>query len=78
LAAVGAGVPRSLLGRAISGWQARNARTRAKPALQAVREHLLTVCGLAAIDVGMFHAGAIAGWVAVGVSLLVADFQMRG
>jgi hypothetical protein len=36
------------------------------------------MCGLAAIDVGLFHAGTVAGWIAVGVSLLVADFQLRG
>jgi hypothetical protein len=77
LAAV-ASAPRSLLGRALAGWQARAARTRAKPAFDAVREHLVTACGLAAIDVGMFHAGAIAGWVATGVTLLVLDFQLRG
>ena len=78
MAAVGVQVPRSLLGRAVSGWQARAARHRAAAAAGAVREHVLTMCGLAAIDVGLFHAGTVAGWIAVGVSLLVADFQLRG
>lgn len=44
----------------------------------AVQQHVMTFAGLAAIDVGMFHLSAAVGWVAVGVSVLLADFKIQG
>jgi len=38
----------------------------------------MSFAGMAAVDVGMFHLGVVAGWVAVGVSLLLADFKIQG
>ncbi len=44
----------------------------------ALGQNLMTFVGMAAIDVGMFHLGTVAGWVAVGVSILLADFKIQG
>jgi hypothetical protein len=44
----------------------------------AVRDHAMTFAAMAAVDVGMFHLGLIAGWVSVGVTLLLADFKIQG
>lgn len=38
----------------------------------------MTFAAMAAIDTGMFHLGIAAGWVSVGVSLLLADFKIQG
>jgi hypothetical protein len=38
----------------------------------------MTFAALAAVDVGMFHLGFVAGWVSVGVSLFLADFKIQG
>lgn len=38
----------------------------------------MTFAALAAVDVGMFHLGVTAGWVALGVSLFLADFKIQG
>ena len=38
----------------------------------------MTFAAMCAIDVGMFHLGVVAGWVSVGVSLLLADFKIQG
>lgn len=46
--------------------------------MAALGQNVMTFAGLAAVDVGMFHLGAVAGWVSVGVSLLLADFKLQG
>jgi hypothetical protein len=38
----------------------------------------MTFAGLAAVTVGMFHLGMVAGWCAAGASLLLADFKLQG
>jgi hypothetical protein len=70
---------RSLLGMALDAVAARGRRKgRASKLAAAAREHVMTFAGLAAVDVGMFHLGTVQGWVAVGVSLLLADFKIQG
>lgn len=82
MTAVAHGAPRrSLLGKlaaaaAARGTRARSARLTA--ALAVARQHVVTVAALASVDVGAFHGGQVAGWVVTGVSLLVADFAIRG
>jgi hypothetical protein len=44
----------------------------------AVRDHAMTFAGMAAVCVAMFRLGFVTGWVAVGVSLLLADFKIQG
>ena len=80
MAAVTAGQGRrSLLGMALGAVQARaKAKGRASRVADYLRENLLTVAGLAAVDVGMFHLGVTVGWVAAGVSLLLLDFKAQG
>jgi len=43
----------------------------------AAREHLATVAGLAAIDLGCFQAARPAGWIVTGVSVLVMEWKVR-
>jgi hypothetical protein len=71
---------RSLLGVAVSALQSRaRGRGRAGSRLAAaVQDHVMTFAAMAAIDTGMFHLGFVAGWVSVGVSLLLADFKIQG
>ena len=71
---------RSLIGAALGALHNRSrARTgRASRLAAAVQNHAMTFAGLAAVDVGMFHLGTVAGWVAVGVSLFLADFKIQG
>ena len=63
---------RSLLGK-VAGSIGRTARGRHRVAVvaAAVREHVVTVAAFAAIDYGAFMASHVAGWVVLGVSLLV-------
>lgn len=69
---------RSLLGMALGVFQARaKAKGRTSRVAAAVQEHVMTFAAMAAIDVGMFHLGPVAGWVAVGVSLLLLDFKIQ-
>lgn len=70
---------RSLIGKVISDLQAR-ARRRGKPSRVAalLRDHLLTMCGLAAGDVGLFHLGAVPGCVALMASIFVLDYKLQG
>ena len=80
MAAVTVGRPRSLLAKASA---AVSSRRRAKPGrltavLAVAREHVVTFAALGSVDFGAFHAGPIAGWVVTGVSLLAADFAVRG
>jgi hypothetical protein len=70
---------RSLIGQVLAGVQGRARRKgRVSRLAAAVQEHAMTFAGLAAVDVGMFHLGTVAGWVAVGVSLFLADFKVQG
>ena len=79
MAAVTAGGRRSLLGMALSAVQARaRAKGRTSRLAAFVQDNVLTVCGMAAIDVGLWHIGTTVGLVAVGVSLLVFDFKIQG
>jgi hypothetical protein len=43
-----------------------------------VREHVVTVAALVSVDLGAFHWGPGVGWIVTGVSLLAADFAVRG
>lgn len=73
------GARRSLVGAVLSAAAARSrARGRVPRLAAAVRENVMTFAGLAAIDTGMFHLGPVAGWAAVGVSVLLADFRIQG
>lgn len=70
---------RSLLGTALNAAQARaRAKGATSRVAEVVRENVLTFAGLAAVDVGMFHLSLVAGWVSVGVSILLADFKLQG
>lgn len=70
---------RSLVGAVLGAFEGRARRQgRASKLVAAVRENVMTFAGLAAVDVGMFHLGTTAGWVAVGVSLFLADFKIQG
>lgn len=80
VAAVTASRPRSLFAKASA---AVSARQRSKPGhltavLAVAREHVVTFAALAAADFGAFHWGPGYGWLAVGGSLLAADFAVRG
>ena len=79
MAAVTAGSGRrSLIGMALGAVQARaRAKNRSSRLAAFVQDNVLTVAGMAAVDVGMFHLGIVAGWVAVGVSLLLIDFKLQ-
>ena len=71
---------RSLLGKASAIVAARKRAKSARMAavLSAVREHVVTVAALVSVDLGAFHWGPGFGWLAVGASLLAADFAVRG
>jgi hypothetical protein len=56
----------------------RKARAWAAGLVVAGREHVTTVVALAAIDLGAFQASRVAGWIVLGVCLLVADWKIRG
>jgi hypothetical protein len=80
VAAVPAGVHRSLIGMVLSVLSARSQVRSNRPSrvAAAVREHVLTFAAMAAITVGMFHLGFTLGCVSVGVSLFLADFKIQG
>ena len=71
---------RSLLGKTAAYVAARKRSKSARTAavLSAVREHVVTVAALVSADLGAFHWGPGFGWLAVGASLLAADFAVRG
>lgn len=80
MAAVTVARPRSLLAKASAAIASRK-RTgsgRLAAVLAVAREHVVTFAALGAVDFGAFHGGQIAGWVVTGVSLLAADFAVRG
>lgn len=74
-------VPVTLLGKlaARKTQSGRRVRMKAWAARLAVaaREHLATVTGLAAIDLGCFAAARPAGWIAAGVSVLLFEWKVR-
>jgi hypothetical protein len=80
VAAVTAGVRRSLLGKTAAYVAARKRSKNARMAAVAavVREHVVTVAVLVSVDLGAFHWGPGVGWIVTGVSLLAADFAVRG
>ena len=55
----------------------RKARALAARVAVAAREHVTTVVALASIDLGCFRASAVAGWIVLGVSLLVLEWKIR-
>jgi hypothetical protein len=79
VAAVTAG-RRSLLGKTAAYVTARRGARSARAAavLAVVREHVVTAAALVSADLGAFHWGPGFGWIAVGASLLAADFAVRG
>lgn len=83
MASVAAAPGRSLFGKASAALSALSARkpgkSRRVAAVVAVaREHVVTFAALASVDIGAFHGGQVAGWVVTGLSLLAADFAVRG
>lgn len=74
------GARRSLLGSALAAVSARSKSRTGRPSrlAAAVQQHVMTFAAMTAIDVGMFHLGVVAGWVSVGVSLLLVDFKVQG
>lgn len=56
----------------------RKAAAFAARAALAVREHVTTLVALAAIDLGAFQASRVAGWIVLGVCLLIAEWKVRG
>lgn len=70
---------RSLIGLLADDLRAL-ARKRGKGASRlavAISDHAMTFAGMAAVDVGMFHLGPVAGWCAVGVSIVLADHKIQ-
>lgn len=88
MAAVTAPAGGSLLGKVRAVAASRRAVRGARPSAAAVflakaREHVVTLAALASMDLGAFQVhvpwlGASPGWAAVGASLLLADFAVRG
>jgi hypothetical protein len=77
--APGARRSRSLLGMLVAMFQARARRKGQVSRVAAlIQDHVLTVAAMAAVDVGMFHLDLVAGWCAVGVSLLIVDLKLNG
>ena len=71
---------RSLIGNAVRALNNRSASRTGRPSrlASAVKQHVMTFAGLAAVTVGMFQIGPVAGWCAAGVSVLLADFKIQG
>jgi hypothetical protein len=76
-----------LLGKLRDAWAARRPARPGKPsALAAVavkaRQHVVTFAALASMDLSAFqlhipYCGSAPGWLAVGVSLLLANFAVE-
>lgn len=80
MAAVTAPSGRSLLGK-IASAAASRAAARGRISSRAaafITEHALTMVALGFADTGMWHLGPVAGWIATGVSVLIADFKFQG
>jgi len=85
VAAVPARRPATLIGLVLAFLTAlnrprdtRKAKALAVRLAVAAREHLVTVTALAAIDLGAFQASRVAGWIVLGVCLLLAEWKIRG
>jgi hypothetical protein len=78
VAAVSAPSGRSLLGR-VAGVASARARVKGRSSRLAafIGENVLTVAAMAAADTGLWHLGPVAGWLSVGVSLLIIDFKLQ-
>lgn len=70
---------------AVTGWSARQGRATAhlhtaRNAVKRLAARLapsaLTIAGLASIDVGVFTANSVAGWICTGISLLVLEYRI--
>lgn len=69
---------------AVTGWSRSGRATahlqRARKAAQRLANRLapsaLSICGLGCIDIGVFDANTVAGWIATGVSLLVLEYRI--
>lgn len=73
------GTRRSLLGVAAAGLAARaRGKGGSSRLAAAISEHAMTFAAVAAVDYGVFHLSFAAGWIAVGVSLFLLDFAVRG
>ena len=71
---------RSLLGKLSSAVAARRPSRSARVAafVARAREHVVTVAALVSVDLGAFHWGGGVGWIVTGLSMLAADFAVRG
>ena len=85
MAAVTAGKPSTLVGQILALLVALNrprsgkkARAFAARFAVAAREHVTTVAAFTAIDLGAFQASVVAGWIVLGVSLLLVEYKVRG
>lgn len=88
MAAVIVPAGRSLLGKLRDTWAAARPAKPGRPSVLAAvaakaREHVVTFAALASMDLSAFQVhipwfGAAPGWAAVCVSLLLADFAVRG
>lgn len=54
----------------------RAARTRVQALAARLRPAALTIAGLGCIDIGIFEANGVAGWIATGVSLLLLEYRI--
>lgn len=55
-------------------WMGRSARR----SVGRLAPSALTIAGLGCIDVGVFTANGVAGWIVTGVSLLALEFRIDG
>ena len=71
---------RSLLGKVALALQARARRRAGQPSklALAIQDHSGTITALGLIDTGLWHTGSVAGWIGLGVSVLVAELKIRG
>lgn len=83
MAAVSA--PRELTGRSLLGKVALALRARAarrgegnSKAAAFIADHSGTMTALGLIDTGLWHVNPVAGWIGLGVSVLVAELKIRG
>lgn len=85
MAAVPAGRPATLAGQILALLAVLNrprdgakAKAVALRVAGAAREHVTTVAAFASIDLGCFRASAVAGWIVLGVSLLLLEWKICG
>lgn len=56
---------------------ARRAAAQVKAAAERLSGNLLTVAGLGCVDVGVFEANTVAGWIVTGVTVLLLDWKLE-